>query len=56
MTELIVFAITVLVGFFGSAVAGAALNWPDAGAIFAIAAVGTIIFRKMNDLEKKNRN
>lgn len=55
MTELIAFAVTVLVGFLGSAILGAALNWPDAGAIFAIATIGTIIFWKINDLEAKNK-
>ena len=34
---------TLLAGFLGSAVLGNLLNWPDAGAICAIATMGSFI-------------
>lgn len=54
MTELIVFAVTVLAGYLGS-ILGVALGWPDAGAVFAIATIGTVILWKINDIEIKNK-
>ena len=34
---------TILVGFLGSGILGNLLNWPDAGAICAIATMGAFI-------------
>ena len=41
--------LTLAVGFLGSSVFGALLNWPDAGAIFAIAFVGGRILWLLRD-------
>ena len=35
--------ITIFVGFLASSTLGNLLNWPDAGAIFAIATMGAFI-------------
>ena len=42
---LLAFLVTVVVGYLGSATLGVAMNWPDAGAIFAVAAMGCFILR-----------
>ncbi len=39
----IAFAATVLVGFFAAGTLGNALNWPDAGAVFAVATMGAFL-------------
>jgi len=41
--EIIAFIITVIAGFLGSLILGSILNWPNAGAIIAIATMGSII-------------
>ncbi len=43
--------LTIICGFLGSAIMGAKLNWPDAGAIVAIAVMGSIILHKLNQTE-----
>lgn len=52
--EIVSFIITIIVGFAGTAIFGSWLNWPDAGAIFAIATMGSILLwnirhKKEND-------
>ncbi|MEI3088891.1 MAG: hypothetical protein V8T01_02540 [Oscillospiraceae bacterium] len=44
---------TLVVGFLGSTFLGALLNWPDAGAICAIATMGALCF--MRSEIKRNR-
>lgn len=39
----IAFIVTVIVGYFADGLFGITLNWPDAGAIFAIAAMGAFL-------------
>lgn len=41
--ELLLFIITVIVGYLGAGIFGNLLNWPDAGAVFAIATVGAVL-------------
>lgn len=41
--EVLAFAATVIIGVMGSSIFGNLLNWPDAGAIFAIATMGVLI-------------
>lgn len=45
-----VFFVTIFVGFFGTGIFGNLLNWPDAGAVFAIAAVGAFLMREVRKL------
>ena len=45
------FAATLVIGFLGAGVLGDLLNWPDAGAVLAIAFVGA---RIIWELQKKN--
>ncbi len=42
------FLATVAAGFVGISVFGSWLNWPDAGAVFAIATMGSFILRELN--------
>ena len=42
---LFAFICTVLAGFFAAGWIGDWLNWPDAGAVFAVAAMGCFILR-----------
>lgn len=50
MTRNLIFAFvcTVLVGFFASGWIGSYLNWPDCGAIFAVATMGCFILRALH--------
>lgn len=49
MTRNLIFAFvcTVFAGFFASGWIGSYLNWPDCGAIFAIATMGCFILRAL---------
>ncbi len=40
---------TLVVGFLGSTFLGALLNWPDAGAICAIATMGGFVLHAIGD-------
>ena len=51
---LIAFLATVVVGYFGSATLGAAMNWPDAGAIFAVATMGCFILRAVHQAKSSS--
>lgn len=44
--------LTIVVGYLGAAFIGAPLNWPDAGAIFAIATMGAFI---LNAIKKEDK-
>ena len=44
---ILAFIVTVVVGYLGDAIFGALMNWPDAGAIFAIATMGIFILHKL---------
>lgn len=43
---------TIVVGFLGSTFLGALLNWPDAGAVCAIAAMGCSVLHAVEDGKK----
>ena len=51
--EVLAFIGTVLAGFFGASIFGNLLNWPDAGAVFAIATMGTFILRAIRNSREK---
>lgn len=46
--DIITFLIAVVLGYLGAATFGNWLNWPDAGAILAIAFVGARIVKKLD--------
>lgn len=48
------FFITILVGFFGTGIFGNWLNWPDAGAVFAIATMGAFILWTLREKKQKD--
>lgn len=50
--EIIAFAVTIIAGYLGAAIVGSAMNWPDAGAITAIAVMGVFIMRSIRHKEK----
>ena len=37
------FFLTVIVGFFADGLLASAMNWPDAGAVFAVATMGAFL-------------
>ena len=43
---------TIVVGYLGAGFIGAPMNWPDAGAIFAVATMGGFI---LNEIKKKDK-
>lgn len=47
MSDILAIIVTIIFGFLGDAILGVSLNWPDAGAIFAVAAMGWFILRKI---------
>ena len=48
------FTCTVLAGFFAASTLGTVLNWPDAGAIFAVATMGCFILHAVNKKRGKD--
>ena len=46
---------TIVVGFLGSTFLGALLNWPDAGAVCAIAAMVCFVLHAIEDGKKYTR-
>lgn len=46
------FLATVFVGFLAIGLIGSAMNWPDAGAVFAIAVMGCFIIREIRAVKK----
>ena len=42
--------ITIVAGYSGAAILGLTLNWPDAGAIVAIAVMGAMILYKLEQI------
>ena len=50
--DIVTFVIAVVLGYLGTAIFGSLLNWPEAGAIFAIAFVGARIVKKLD--QKRN--
>lgn len=45
--SIIAFFSTIIIGFLADSILGNLLNWPDCGAIFAIATMGTFILYTM---------
>ena len=52
--ECFAFLLTILMGFLGSVFLGPLFNWTDAGAIIAIATVGSILLWAIKHLEHKD--
>jgi hypothetical protein len=50
--EIIAAIATIIAGFLGASILGLALNWPDAGAVVAIAVMGAFILKKIDRLKK----
>ncbi len=46
--DIIIAVMTFVVGFLGTVYLGGPLNWPDAGAIVAIAFIGFFILRRLD--------
>lgn len=46
--DIIIAVMTFVVGFLGALYLGGILNWPDAGAIVAIAFMGFFILRRLD--------
>ncbi len=46
--DIIIAVMTFVVGFLGAVYLGGILNWPDAGAIVAIAFMGFFILRRLD--------
>ena len=51
--EIVAAIVTIIVGFLGTGFIGASMNWPDAGAIFAIATMGASILRAIRHPKDK---
>ena len=43
MLSIFAFIVTVVVGLFATAIFGSWINWPEAGAVFAVATMGALI-------------
>ena len=52
---IIAFIVTVLVGYITEAVFSAWLNWPGAGAIFAIATMGLFILNEFDNMQNHKK-
>lgn len=50
--EIIAAIVTIVSGYFGAGVLGLTLNWPDAGAVVAIAVMGVFILIKIDNLKR----
>lgn len=50
--DIITFVIAIVAGYLGTSIFGNLMNWPDVGAIFAIAFVGARIVKKLD--QKRN--
>lgn len=51
------FIITIFAGYFGAGILGNLLNWPDAGAVCAIATMGAFILSAcLKDYKTQNDN
>lgn len=55
-TDITIAVMTVVVGFLGALYLGTTLNWPDAGAIVAIAFMGFFILRRLDKDEKDDQS
>ena len=47
------FFLTIFVGFFATGIFGSWLNWPDAGAVFAIATMGAFLMWEVRKLTRE---
>ena len=54
--DIIIAVMTFVVGFLGTVYLGGSLNWPDAGAIVAIAFMGFFILRRLDKDEKDDQS
>lgn len=48
------FFITILVGFFADGIFCSWMNWPDAGAVFAVATMGAFILWTLREKKQKD--
>ena len=46
------FFVTIFVGFFATGIFGSWLNWPDAGAVFAVATMGAFILWALREKKR----
>lgn len=46
------FFVTILVGFFAAGLFGNWMNWPDAGAVFAVATMGAFILWTLREKKR----
>ena len=46
------FFVTILVGFFAVGIFGNWMNWPDAGAVFAVATMGAFILWTLREKKR----
>ena len=46
------FFVTILVGFFAAGIFGNWMNWPDAGAVFAVATMGAFILWTLREKKR----
>lgn len=53
--EIIAAIVTIVSGYFGAGVLGLTLNWPDAGAVVAIAVMGVFILIKIDGVCAVNK-
>ena len=50
--EILAFIVTIVAGYFGAALLGANMNWPDAGAVVAVAVMGCFILWELRHHKK----
>lgn len=50
--EILAAVVTIIAGFLGAGLLGLTLNWPNAGAVVAIAVMGAFILKKIDGLKK----
>ena len=59
MVPVFAFVVTVVVGFLGAGIFGSWVNGPDGGAVFAVAAMGSLILwvlqERWRDQDERDR-
>lgn len=53
--EIVVALITIVAGYLGGAFIGTPMNWPDAGAVVAVAVMGAFILRRIDSIKTQNK-
>ena len=52
MLSIFAFIVTVVVGLFATAIFGSWINWPEAGAVFAVATMGAFILWTLREKKR----